>query len=108
MTEMVFILDRSGSMSGMEKDTVGGFNSTIARQKEVDERTYISLVLFNDKAQVILDREDLHQVKLLTEKDYYPAGCTALLDTVGDAIHHIGNVHKYARRVTCPIRLCLL
>ena len=102
MTEMVFIIDRSGSMSGMEKDTVGGFNSTISRQKDLDERTYVSLVFFNDKSTVICDREDLNQVKCLTEKDYYPLGCTALLDAVGDAIHHIGNVHKYARREDVP------
>ena len=102
ITELVFILDRSGSMANMVSDTVGGFNSTLKKQKEIDEKAYVSLVLFNDRSQVVYDRADIREVKNLNEEDYYPAGCTALLDAVGDAIHHIGNVHKYARREDVP------
>ncbi|MBR5595870.1 MAG: VWA domain-containing protein [Lachnospiraceae bacterium] len=97
LTEIVFILDRSGSMSGLESDTIGGFNSLIAKQKKEEGETYISTVLFDDVTEVLHDRRSLEQIKPLTEEDYYVGGCTALLDAVGGAIHHIGNVHKYAR-----------
>lgn len=97
LTEIVFILDRSGSMSGLESDTIGGFNSLIAKQKKEEGETYISTVLFDDVTEVLHDRRSLEQIKPLTEEDYYVRGCTALLDAVGGAIHHIGNVHKYAR-----------
>ncbi len=101
-TEMVFILDRSGSMYGLKKDTIGGFNSLIEKQKLIDGKCYVSTILFDDESKVIHDRIDLRKVPQMTEKDYYVQGCTALLDAVGGAIHHIGNIHKYARREDVP------
>ncbi len=97
LTEIVFILDRSGSMSGLEPDTIGGYNSLIAKQKKEEGEAIISTVLFDDKCEVLHDRISLDKIKPMTEEDYYVRGCTALLDAVGGAIHHIGNVHKYAR-----------
>ena len=97
MTELVFILDRSGSMSGLEKDTIGGFNSMIRKQRREPGEALVSTVLFDNHAQVIHDRLPLSRVPLLTEKEYFVRGCTALLDAVGGAIHHIGNIHKYVR-----------
>jgi uncharacterized protein YegL len=97
LTEIVFILDRSGSMGGLESDTIGGYNSLIAKQKKEEGEAIISTVLFDDTCEVLHDRKNLDQIKPLTDKDYYVRGCTALLDAVGGAIHHIGNVHKYAR-----------
>ena len=97
LTEIVFILDRSGSMSGLEKDTIGGFNSTIEKQKQESGEAYVSTVLFDTEMEVLHDRTPLANIAPLTEKEYYARGCTALLDAIGGAIHHIGNVHKYAR-----------
>ena len=97
MTELVFILDRSGSMSGLEKDTIGGFNSMIEKQRREPGEAYVSTVLFDNRSEVIHDRIRLEQVPRMTDKEYFVRGCTALLDAVGGAIHHIGNVHKYAR-----------
>ena len=102
MTELVFILDRSGSMSGLERDTVGGFNSMIEKQKKEDGKAVVSTVLFDHESVVIHDRLPLDQVPRMTEEEYFTRGCTALLDAVGGAIHHIGNVHKYARREDVP------
>ena len=102
MTELVFILDRSGSMSGLEKDTIGGFNAMIEKQKREDGQALVSTVLFDNESVVIHDRLPLDRVPPLTEKEYFTCGCTALLDAVGGAIHHIGNVHKYARREDVP------
>ena len=102
LTELVFILDRSGSMAGLEQDTIGGFNAMIEKQKQVAGEAYISTVLFDHETQVIHDRVDLNRVARLTEQDYYVRGCTALLDAVGKAIHHIGIVHKYAREEDRP------
>ena len=102
MTELVFILDRSGSMSGLEADTIGGFNSMIAQQKREAGEALVSTVLFANDSTVIHDRLPLSEVPPLTEKDYFTRGCTALLDAVGGAIHHIGNIHKYARREDVP------
>ena len=102
MTELVFILDRSGSMAGLEADTIGGFNSMIAKQRLTPGETVVSTVLFDHETQVIHDRVPLEQVKDMTREDYYVRGCTALLDAVGGAIHHIGNVHKYARKEDVP------
>ena len=102
MTELVFILDRSGSMSGLEADTIGGFNSMIARQKQAAGEALVSTVLFDNDSTVIHDRMPLAKVPLMTEKEYFTRGCTALLDAVGGAIHHIGNIHKYARREDVP------
>ena len=102
MTERVFILDRSGSMSGLESDTIGGFNAMIEKQKKEEGSAYVSTVLFDDRTEVIHDRLPLENVPKLTEKDYFVRGCTALLDAVGSAIHHIGNIHKYARPEDVP------
>jgi len=97
ITEIVYILDRSGSMTGLEKDTIGGFNSMMKKQKESGEEAYVSTVLFDDRTEVLHDRVDIRKIEDITEKDYYTRGCTALLDAVGSAISHISNVHKYAR-----------
>jgi len=97
LTELVFILDRSGSMAGLEKDTIGGFNSMIERQRATEGEVIISTVLFDNTSEVIHDRIDIRRIEPMTEKQYFVRGCTALLDAIGGAIHHIGNVHKYAR-----------
>ena len=102
LTELVFILDRSGSMGGLEKDTIGGFNSMLARQRNEPGEAYVSTILFDNETEVIHDRVPLCQVRDLIEEQYYVRGCTALLDAVGGAIHHIGNVHKYARKEDIP------
>ena len=102
LTELVFILDRSGSMAGLEKDTIGGFNSMIARQKAAEGDALVSTVLFSNESKVIHDRIDVRRVKSLTDRQYVACGCTALLDAIGGAIHHIGNVHKYAREEDRP------
>ena len=102
MTELVFILDRSGSMSGLEADTIGGFNSMIARQKQEAGEALVSTVLFDHESVVIHDRLPPDRVPRMTEKEYFTRGCTALLDAVGGAIHHIGNIHKYARKEDVP------
>lgn len=96
-SKLVFILDRSGSMSGLEKDTIGGFNSLIQKQRKEKGKCYVSCVLFDDVQEVIYDRVPLNEVKKMTQKQYYARGCTALLDAMGGAIHHIGNVHKYSK-----------
>ena len=108
ITELVFILDRSGSMSGMEKDTIGGFNSMIEKQKQEEGTVYVSTVLFSNTSKVIHDRVDIKDIKLMTEEDYQVNGCTALLDAIGGAIHHIGNVHKYARKEDVPEKTIFL
>ena len=102
ITEIVFILDRSGSMSGFETDTIGGFNATIEKQKEQDGKVYVSTVLFDNISEVIHDRVDINEIKRMTRRDYQVRGCTALLDAIGGAIHHIGNIHKYARPEDVP------
>lgn len=102
LTEIVFILDRSGSMSGLERDTIGGFNSLIEKQKKEAGEAYISTVLFDSRTEVLHDRVDLKKINPMTDKEYYVRGSTALLDAVGGAIHHIGNVHKYARKEDVP------
>ena len=102
MTELVFILDRSGSMSGLESDTIGGFNSMLEKQKKEKGEAVVSTVLFDNESVVIHDRLPLDRVPCMTEREYFTRGCTALLDAVGGAIHHIGNVHKYARREDVP------
>ena len=104
MTELVFILDRSGSMAGLEKDTIGGFNSMIEKQRREAGEALVSTVLFHHEATVLHDRLPLDRVRPMTEEAYVPCGCTALLDAVGGAIRHIGNVHKYARREDVPER----
>ena len=102
MTELVFILDRSGSMAGLEADTIGGFNAMIEKQRRQDGEALVSTVLFDGVTEVLHDRVPLDRVPLLTDKTYTVRGCTALLDAVGGAIHHIGNIHKYARREDVP------
>lgn len=102
LSEIVFLLDRSGSMSGLEKDTIGGFNAMIEKQKKEEGEALISTVLFDHEMKVLHDRVPVQDVKPISEKDYQVRGCTALLDAMGGAIHHIGNVHKYARNEDVP------
>jgi len=102
ITELVFIIDRSGSMSGLEKDTIGGFNSMIEKQRKEEGECYVSTVLFDHETKVIHDRVKLSEVKPMTEEDYTVRGTTALIDALGGAIHHIGNIHKYARPEDVP------
>ncbi|MBO4876879.1 MAG: VWA domain-containing protein [Ruminococcus sp.] len=102
LTELVFILDESGSMSGLTADTIGGFNSLIAKQKNEEGEALVSTVFFNHESKVIHDRVKLEDVPKLTDRDYVPSGCTALLDAVGDAVRHIANIHKYARKEDVP------
>ena len=102
LTEMVFILDKSGSMSGLEKDTIGGFNSMIERQKKEPGEALVSTVLFSNESKVLHDRVELSKIEPMTDRQYCVGGCTALIDAIGQAIHHIGNVHKYAREEDVP------
>lgn len=102
LTELVFILDRSGSMAGLEDDTVGGFNSMVEKQRKLEGDALISTVLFDGVSEVIHDRVDISEIKPLTREEYYVRGCTALLDAIGGAIHHIMNIHKYARDEDVP------
>ena len=108
ITEMVFIIDKSGSMAGLEADTIGGFNAMIEKQKEEDGKVYVSTVLFSNTSKVIHDRVDLAKVEPLNRRQYRVGGCTALLDAIGGAIHHIGNVHKYARPEDVPEKTIFL
>ncbi len=102
ITELVFILDRSGSMAGLESDTIGGFNAMIEKQKKIDGKCFVSTVLFDNVSEVLHDRVDLSAIQPMTDKDYTVGGCTALIDAIGGAIHHIGNIHKYARPEDVP------
>ncbi len=102
LTEIVYILDRSGSMSGLEADTIGGFNSMMEKQKKTDEMALVSTILFDDDCEVLHDRVPINKIEKMTDKQYYVRGCTALLDAIGGAIHHMGNVHKYAREEDVP------
>ena len=102
LTEIVFILDRSGSMAGLEDDTIGGFNAMVKKQKKGEGKVLVSAVLFSDGSQVLYDRVPLEKIEPMTEQQYRVGGCTALLDAIGGAVHHIGNVHKYAREEDRP------
>lgn len=102
LTELVFILDRSGSMSGLESDTIGGFNAMIAKQKKEEGEAYVSTILFDNVSEVLHDRINLKEIPKMTSKDYTVRGCTALIDAIGGAIKHIGNIHKYARPEDVP------
>jgi len=102
LTELVFILDRSGSMEGLEKDTIGGFNSLIQRQKAAEGEALVSAVLFSSRSEVLYDRAEIQSIPPMTEEQYFTQGGTALLDAIGGAIHHIGNVHKYIREEDRP------
>ncbi len=101
-TELVFILDRSGSMGGLEADTIGGFNSLVEKQKKEEGECFITTVLFDDRVETIHDRIKLNDVPKLTEKEYYVRGCTALIDAIGQSIEHIETIHKYARPEDVP------
>lgn len=102
LTEIVFILDRSGSMSGLEADIIGGFNSMIEKQKRAEGEALISAVFFDNVSEFLHDRVEVQNIRKMTDKDYTVCGCTALLDAIGGAIHHIGNIHKYARPEDVP------
>ena len=102
LTELVFIIDRSGSMAGLEADTIGGFNSLLNKQRKEEGEAFVSVVLFDDQTEVLYDRVDIRKVEPMNDSQYYVRGCTALLDAVGGAIHHIKNVHRYAREEDVP------
>jgi len=102
LTEIVFILDRSGSMAGLEADTIGGFNAFVEKQKKEEGEALLSAVLFDNDRQVIYDRVDIRKVEPMTDRQYQVGGCTALLDAIGGAVHHMANVHKYAREEDRP------
>ncbi len=102
LTEIVFILDKSGSMGGLEKDTIGGYNAFIEKQKNADGEAFISTVLFSNESKVIHDRLPIDRIEPMDESQYFVGGSTALLDAIGGAIKHIGNVHKYAREEDVP------
>ncbi len=101
-TEIVFILDRSGSMGGLESDTIGGFNAMLEKQKSETGRAFVSTILFDNESEVLHDRIPIEKVEPMNEKQYYVRGCTALVDAIGGAIHHIRNVHKYIRSEDVP------
>ena len=103
LTELVFILDRSGSMAGLESDTIGGFNGLIDKQKKVDGKAFVTTVLFDNQQKTVHDRVDLAEVAPMTEKEYYVGGSTALLDAVGDTVTHIEQIHKYVRPEDVPV-----
>ena len=94
-TELIFILDRSGSMSGLEDDTIGGFNGMLQKQKDAEGQINVTTVLFDDQIDVIHDRFPIDIIEPLTDKDYYVRGCTALLDAVGEAVRKIENVQNH-------------
>ena len=104
LTELVFILDRSGSMAGLEDDTIGGFNAMIEKQKHKSGSAFVSTILFDNISETIHDRLDVQEVSPLTDGDYYVRGCTALLDAIGNPIQHIQTIHKYARPEDVPER----
>lgn len=102
LTEVVFILDRSGSMSGLESDTIGGFNSMITKQKKEEGEAFITTVLFDDKIETLHDRIDIARVEPMNDSQYFTRGCTALLDAIGRTVNHISDIHKYAREEDRP------
>lgn len=102
LTEVVMILDRSGSMHGLEADTIGGFNSMIEKQRKEEGEAVVSVVLFNERSEVIYNRVDISKVEPMNDRQYVVSGCTALLDAVGNAIHHIRHVHKYSDPALVP------
>lgn len=103
LTELVFILDRSGSMSGLEADTIGGFNSMINKQKNEEGDALVTTVLFNQNDEIIHDRESLTKISPMTERDYFASGCTALIDAIGNTVEHISKIHKYSREEDVPV-----
>ena len=102
ITELVFIIDRSGSMAGLESDTIGGFNSLIRKQKKETGKCFVSTVLFSNNSEVIHDRVPLNEIREMIDDDYCPGGCTALIDAIGGAIKHISSVHRYIRPEDIP------
>ena len=102
LTEMVFILDKSGSMSGLESDTIGGINAMIEKQKKQDGEAFVTTILFDNRSQTIHDRVSLKDIKPMTDEDYVVGGCTALIDAIGMAVEHISTIHKYAREDDIP------
>lgn len=108
ITELVFIIDKSGSMAGLEADTVGGFNAMIEKQKKEEGNAYVTTVLFSSKSEILHDRTDISAVNGMTHEEYCVGGCTALLDAIGETVHHISNVHKYARKEDVPEKTIFL
>ena len=104
ITELVFILDRSGSMHGLEKDVIGGFNSIVESQKKEEGDAFVTTILFNNRHRMVHDRTDIKNIRPMTDNDYQPSGATALLDAVGFAINHISNIHKYSRAEDVPFK----
>ena len=102
LTEVVFIIDESGSMHGLEGDTVGGFNSTVDKQKKLEGECLVSTVMFNTRSRVIHDRVNIKSIEKMTDNDYRPSGSTALIDALGDSIRHIKMVHRYIREEDVP------
>ena len=102
LTEIVFILDRSGSMGGLESDTIGGFNSMLEKQKKEKGEAIVSTILFDHESEVLHDRIPIEKVEPMNEKQYYVRGCTALIDAIGGSIRHIMRVHKYIRPEDVP------
>ena len=102
ITELVFIVDESGSMSGLESDTIGGINSMLTKQKELDGKVYVTTVMFSNSSRTVHDRVDISGIKPVTGADYCPHGCTALLDAIGGTIKHIANIHRYIRPEDVP------
>jgi uncharacterized protein YegL len=102
LTELVFILDCSGSMAGLEEDTIGGFNAMVEKQKKEPGEAYLTAILFNTESRVVYDRADIRKVEPMTDGQYSVGGCTALLDAIGGAVRHIANIHKYAREEDRP------
>ncbi len=104
MTELVFVLDRSGSMADLADDTIGGFNAMLQKQKGEPGRAFVTTVLFDTHVQRLHDRLPLERVPQMSGQDYLPGGCTALLDAVGETIEHISSIHRYARKEDVPAR----
>ncbi len=104
LTELVFILDRSGSMGGLESDTIGGFNAMIEKQRKEEGDALVTTVLFDDAIETLHDRKPLADVPRMTEKDYFVRGCTALIDAIGDTVRRIADIHRYARPEDVPER----
>jgi len=102
LTELVFILDRSGSMSSLKSDTVGGFNSMLEKQKKNEGEALVTTVLFNNEIAYVHDRAGISSVRPMTDDDYVPAGTTALIDAIGETVRHISDIHKYAREEDVP------